>query len=259
MDLYSHINDIINKSIGDIGVVIEGINNSTSIHINEDMIFPSASTIKLVIMAAVMNEVKKGNISFDDKILLTKDILCGGDGILKEFDIEHEFTLKEIMTLMIIISDNTATNILIDLVGIQKINNIAVEMGLEFTRLRRKMMDSQAVNEGRENTTTPKEMSKILRNIYNGKFIDKYYSKIALDILKRQQVGGRLTLYMPEDIVVAHKTGDLDKLEHDVGIVYNNSSDYIICVLTKNLDINKNGREIIGEISRITYENNANM
>lgn len=257
MDLYTHINDIINKSIGDIGVVIERIDNSISININinEDMIFPSASTIKLVIMAAVMDEVKKGKISFDDKILLTKDRLCGGDGILKEFDIEHEFTLKEIMTLMIIISDNTATNILIDLIGMQNINNIAVEMGLEFTRLRRKMMDSQAVNEGRENTTTPKEMSKILRYIYDGKFIDEYYSKIALDILKRQQVGGRLTLYMPEDIVVAHKTGDLDKLEHDVGIVYHNFSDYIICVLTKNLDTNKNGREIIGEISRITYEN----
>lgn len=259
MDLYSDINEIINRSIGDIGVVIEKMDNSMSIHINEDMIFPSASTIKLIIMAAVMNEVKKGKISFDDKILLTKDMLCGGDGILKEFDIEHKFTLKEIMTLMIIISDNTATNILIDLVGIQNINNIAVEMGLEFTRLRRKMMDSQAVKEGRENTTTPKEMSKILRFIYDGKFIDEYYSKIALDILKRQQVGGRITLYMPEDIVVAHKTGDLDKLEHDVGIVYNNSSDYIICVLTKNLDVNKNGREIIGEISRITYENNANM
>lgn len=255
MDLYTHINDIINKSIGDIGVIIERIDDSTSIHINEDMIFPSASTIKLVIMAAVMDGVKKGKISFDDKILLTKDRLCGGDGILKEFDIEHEFTLKEIMTLMIIISDNTATNILIDLIGMQNINNIAVEIGLEFTRIRRKMMDSQAVKEGRENTTTPREMSKILRDIYDGKFIDEYYSKIALDILKRQQVGGRLTLYMPEDIVVAHKTGDLDKLEHDVGIVYHNPSDYIICVLTKNLDTNKNGREIIGEISRITYEN----
>ena len=93
------------------------------------------------------------------------------------------------------------------------------------------------------------------KHLYKESFLNAENSELLLDILKRQQVGGRLTLYMPEDIVVAHKTGDLDKLEHDVGIVYHNSSDYIICVLTKNVDTNKNGREIIGEISRITYEN----
>ncbi|RDY23152.1 serine hydrolase [Romboutsia maritimum] len=219
------------------------------------MVYPSASTIKLVIMGAVMKEIKEGRINFDDKILLSRDKVCEGDGILKELDEDHQFTIKEIMTLMIILSDNTATNILIDLVGMDAVNKIGSDMGLKYTKLRRKMMDSEAVKNGRENTTTPKEMAKILNKIYSEEFIDENFSKIALDILKRQQVGNRLTLYMPEDVVVAHKTGDLDKLEHDVGIVYHELGNYIICILTKNLDTNKNGREVIGKISKLVYEN----
>ena len=75
-----------------------------------------------------------------------------------------------------------------------------------------------------------------------------------LDILKRQQVGGRLNLYLPDEILIAHKTGDLDKLEHDVGIVYHPKQNYIICVLTKDNSTNKDGRETIGAISKVVFD-----
>ncbi|WP_027625304.1 serine hydrolase [Clostridium lundense] len=255
MELKEKISDIINENKGDVGVVVKNLNTDSTIMINEEEVFPSASTIKLVIISTLMKEVSKGIMKLDDKIVLTNKCKCGGDGILKELNDGKSFTLKEIATLMIILSDNTATNILIDLLSMEKINEMAKELNLPNTQLRRKMMDSEAARMGRENVTTAKDMCHILELIYKGKVVSEEYSDIILDILKRQQVGGRLNLYLPEEITIAHKTGDLDKLEHDVGIVYHQHCNYIICVLTKNVETNKDGREIIGKVSLQVYNN----
>jgi beta-lactamase class A len=155
---------------------------------------------------------------------------------------------------MIIISDNTAANLLIDMAGMDNVNKMAEDMGLRSTKLQRRMMDSAAARAGRENLTCAVDMHHILKLIYEGKAIDEYYSCMMPDILKRQQVGGRLNLYLPDDITIAHKTGDLDRLEHDVGIVYLPGCDYIICVLTNKTITNKDGREIIGKISKAVYD-----
>ncbi|WP_315122420.1 serine hydrolase [uncultured Clostridium sp.] len=253
MNLKEKINNMIKESKGDIAVVIKNLNTGSSIMINEEEVFPSASTIKLLIISALMKEISNGLIRLEDKIVLLNKCKCGGDGILKELDEGNGFTIREIVTLMIILSDNTATNILIDLMGMDKINDMAKELNLENTQLRRKMMDSEAAKMGKENITTAKDMCHILELIYSGKVVDEECSEIILNILKRQQVGGRINLYLPEDIIIAHKTGYLDRLEHDVGIIYHPYSDYIICVLTKNVETNKEGREIIGKISLEVY------
>lgn len=255
MELKVLIKDIIDKSHSDVAVVIKRFKDNSIIMINECMIFPSASTIKLLIMARIMKEVKEKKRSLEDKIILRDIDKCDGDGILKEFNEGHIFTLKEVITLMIILSDNTATNILINIIGMDNINNMGKELNLVNTELRRKMMDSEAVKMGKENVTTAKDLYCILDMIYNRELIDCEYSDLMLDILKRQQVKGRLDLYLPEDTLIAHKTGDLDKLEHDVGIVYHPDGNYLICVLTKNVSTNKYGREIIGEISHQVYNN----
>ncbi|MCI6275618.1 MAG: class A beta-lactamase-related serine hydrolase [Clostridium sp.] len=254
MDLKSEIQNIIDINKGDVAVAIKTLGSDKEIMINEDMIFPSASTIKLLIMSRIMKEVNDGQRSLDDIIELKEQCKCGGDGILKELDCGHEFTLKEIITLMIILSDNTATNMLIDMIGINNINIMADELNLKSTRLRRKMMDSEAVKQGRENTTCAKDLCRILYLIYDGKLVNGKYSDVMIDILKRQQVGGRLNLYLPDEILIAHKTGDLDKLEHDVGIVYHPKQNYIICVLTKDNSTNKDGRETIGAISKAVFD-----
>lgn len=239
---------------GNVGVVVKNLTTNETIMINEDMVFPSASTIKLVIMSEILNKVKMDKYSLDDIITLTDEMNTGGDGILKELKPGHKFTLKELITLMIIISDNMATNILINMAGMDNVNRMALELGLGSTKLQRRMMDSAAAKAGRENLTCAKDMMRILELIYQGNIVDKYFSDMMLDILKRQQVGGRLNLYLPDDVVIAHKTGDLDKLEHDVGIVYLPDCTYIICVLTNQTKTNKDGREIIGKISRIVYD-----
>jgi len=252
--LENMIKEFLNDINANVSVVIKNLNNDELIQINPNNVFPSASTIKLVIMSELLRQVKENKLSLDQTIVLTDKMKTAGDGILKELNTGHECTLQEILVLMIIISDNMATNILIDIVGVDNVNIMAQELGLRRTRLQRKMMDSVAAKCGRDNYTSAYDMLHILELIYKGKNIDKYYSSIMLDILKKQQVSGRLNLYLPKDIVIAHKTGGLDKLEHDVGIIYLPNCEYIICVLTNQLKSNKDGREIIGKISKMVYQ-----
>ncbi len=252
--LEDKIREFISTQKGNVAVVVKNLKTDEEIKINENLVFPSASTIKLAIMTELLNKVNAGKLNLEDKIELTEDMKTGGDGILKELDYGHEFSLKEIMILMIIVSDNMATNILINLLGMDNINEAIVSLGLSNTKLQRKMMDSQAAREGRENLITAMDSAHFLELIYYGDAINREYSNLMLDVLKRQQVRGRLDLYLPEEVVIAHKTGDLDNLEHDAGIVYAPDNEYVICVLTNETETNKDGREIIGRISKMVYE-----
>jgi beta-lactamase class A len=248
------IRKFISGQKGNIAVVIKDLANNDTIKINEDLVFPSASTIKLSIMSELFNKVNEGVYRLNDVIEISEEMKTGGDGILKELNPGHKFTLEEICTLMIIVSDNMATNILIDLLGMDNINTAIRNLGLSNTKLQRKMMDSQAAKEGKENLITAEDFAHILELIYKGQNINSKFSRLMLNILKRQQVRGRLDLYLPEEVVIAHKTGDLDCLEHDGGIVYLPDREYIICVLTNQTESNKEGREIIGKISKLVYE-----
>lgn len=248
------IKEFLNNINANVSVVIKNLDTNEVIQINQDYVFPAASTIKLVIMSELLRQVKENKLNLDKIIVLTEEIKTGGAGILKELNSGHTFTLQEILTLMIIISDNTATNILIDLVGMDNVNRMAIELGLMKTKLQRKMMDSNAVKFGRDNYTSAQDMFNILELIYIGKNVNEYYSKIMLDILKKQQISNKLNLYLPEGTLIAHKTGELDKLEHDVGIVYLSNINYIISVLTNEVESNKDGEQIIGKISKMVYD-----
>lgn len=215
---------------------------------------PSASTIKLVIMAELLARVHAGTMRLEDTVTITPEMRTGGDGILKELEPGHTFTLREIVTLMIIVSDNEATNLLIDLLGMERINARAAAMGLKSAHLGRKMMDSEAKKQGRDNFICAEDMEHILTQIYRGQLIGEAESRLMLDILLRQQQSGRLQLYLPEEVAVAHKCGDLDLLENDGGIVLVPERPYVLVVLTSQMPSNKEGREVIGHVSRLVYD-----
>lgn len=255
MGLKNAIEKIISENKGNVGAAIKNLNTDEIIKINEERIFPSASTIKLVVMAEILNQVKEGKHDLNELIEITDKIKTGGAGILKELNSGNKYTLKEIILLMIILSDNTAANILINMAGMDNVNKMAISLEMNHTKLQRKMMDWAAVKKEKENLTCAKDLFTFFELLYNNKILDEKYSKLMIDILKKQQVKGRLDLYLPNDIVIAHKTGDLDRLEHDAGIVYLKNCTYIICILTNETETNKDGQEIIGKISKIVYDN----
>ena len=246
--------EFISKQRGDIAVVVKNLKTQEEIKINENVVFPAASTIKPAIMSALLDKVNRGVLRLGDTVELREDMKTPGDGVLKELSCGRSFSLEELMTWMIIVSDNTAANILIDLLGMDEINAFIGVLGLKCTKLQRRMMDFTAASEGRENLITAGDLAHMLELIYTGQNVNRYYSDIMLRVLKRQQVKGRLDLYLPEGLIIAHKAGDLELVEHDGGIVFTENGAYVICVLTKGTEANEAGREIIGTISRMVYE-----
>jgi beta-lactamase class A len=134
---------------------------------------------------------------------------------------------------MITDSDNTAANMLIDLLGFDYLGLTFRELGLEQTNLSRKMMDFRSRAKGVENFTTPREMADILEMIYHRTCVGPQVSEKCLAVLKEQKVNDRIPRYLPRKLSVAHKTGLEHKVCHDAGIVFTEKGDVLICVLTE--------------------------
>jgi beta-lactamase class A len=233
--------------------VIENLKTGEKIAYNENIVVPSASLIKIPIMMEILNQVKEGKLSLKQRITVEDNVKVPFS-ILNLLESGNSYTLKDVITLMIIQSDNTAANILMDLAGMDNVNNYVKNLGIKNTVLQRKMMDSEARKEGRENKTTAAEMAKFFEIIYKGERAKESYSVIMKNILTAQLDNSVMRLNIPDDTLIAHKTGDLDGISHDAGIVYLPNVDYIFCGLTWDAVTNNFARETIGKISKIAYD-----
>ena len=247
------IEKIISQVEGKVCVNFYDLNKNNGFSINGDKKVLSASMIKLLILTELMKKISEDKFSLSDTIMMANFMKTGGDGVLKELNAGHHFTLKELATLMIIVSDNQATNILIDFLGMENINLLGKELGLKESFLGRKMMDTEARKNGYDNYTSADNISLLLKLIYQEKLVNKEASQLMLDILLKQQQGERLQRYLPTDIKIAHKCGDLDNLENDGGIIWFEDKVYILVVLTSRMS-NLQCKQTIGKISKFVYD-----
>ena len=247
------IEKIISQVEGNVCINFYDLNKNNGFSINGDKKVLSASMIKLLILVELMKKISENKFSLSDSIMIANFMKTGGDGVLKELNTGHHFTLKELATLMIIVRDNQATNILIDFLGMENINLLGKELGLKESFLGRKMMDTEARKNGYDNYTCADDISLLLKLIYQEKLINKEASQLMLDILLRQQQGERLQRYLPTDIKIAHKCGDLDNLENDGGIIWIGDRIYILVVLTSGMS-NLQCKQTIGKISKFVYD-----
>ena len=247
------IEKIISQVEGNVCINFYDLNKNNGFSVNGDKKVLSASMIKLLILAELMKKIFENKFSLSDTVMIANFMKTGGDGVLKELNTGHHFTLKELATLMIIVSDNQATNILIDFLGMENINQLGKELDLKETFLGRKMMDAEARKKGYDNYTCADDISLLFKLIYQEKLINKEASQLMLDILLRQQQGERLQRYLPSDIKIAHKCGDLDNLENDGGIIWLGDRAYILVVLTNGMP-NLQCKQTIGKISKFVYD-----
>lgn len=188
----------------------------------------TASTIKLAIMAEAFRQVAEGKLRWDDKITLTKEKKVGGSGILGEFSDGTVIDLRTAMHLMIVVSDNTATNLMIDTVGAENVNLFMDTLGLTGIRSMRKIGgggDSKAGLDPQNRIfglgrSTPREMVKLVEMMERGMLVSKDASAEMIDVLKRQQYKEGIGRALPDTIPSASKSGALDRLRSDVGIIY---------------------------------------
>lgn len=217
-----------------------------------DDVFSSASLIKVPILIAVLDDIANENSTLHQVVKISKENKVDFS-VLTELGVE-ECSLHDLLVWMIIVSDNTATNVLIDFLGLEKLNQYLKSIGLTQTKIQRKMMDFIQLESGFDNITTAADMATLYTSIYRKSLLPKEYSELVIDILSRQRVHESLKRYIVDDITIAHKTGSLDTVEHDVGIVFSKKRDYIIGVFVTDHANNEEAKQFIGKISKIVYD-----
>lgn len=210
----------------------------------------SASMIKLVVLAALLDKVAAGQIDLAAQVEVTSSDIVSGTGTVQD-DGPGTYELQELARRMIADSDNTATNVIVDLIGMDAVNEEASRLGLTGTVMARKMMDMVAADQGMRNRMTSDDAATILNLIASGKLVNEQMSELAMSFLLQQTINAGLTDAIPVGVQVAHKTGELIQAEHDGGIVLA-AHPYVLVVMTEGID-NYLGVSVIADVSRAVY------
>lgn len=221
---------------GHLGFYYKNLVTGYEYGIRENDAYLAASVIKFPLLLHVLSLVQKGELSLTDKLQVKNDEKCPSCGALYLIWGEYEVEIQSLCRLMIAISDNTATNMLLRHCTIDGVNAGFAEMGLEKTKVCRLLFDSEAAAKGLENTICPKEMAMLLEKLYRGEFINEDVSKYALDILFLQQINHKMKGKLSYKARVAHKTGEDSNLTNDVGIVYA-PQPFILCFTGHDTDV----------------------
>lgn len=215
-------------------------------------VFPSASTIKVLIMAELLRQVEAGTHSLSEHPALPMTP-TGGCGILEFLGSDYRPDLMDLLHFMICTSDNKATNMLIRLTGMDAVNQLAVDIGMANTQLRRLMMDNESIQQSIDNTTSPADMGRFFKLLSCNELVSSRASATMKIILGRQQFTDVMMLFLPEGIRAEHKTGGLPGSVLDVGLVYNARDPLILCLMATQLANNGEGAVILGKVAAITY------
>ncbi|TCP53458.1 beta-lactamase class A [Tamaricihabitans halophyticus] len=178
----------------------------------------AASTIKVPLLVVALQDVAAGRRSLNDEVAIPVERV-GGAGVLRLLPSVTRLSLAEALTLMIVVSDNVATNAVIDLFGVADTDQRITTLGLRGTRLRRRLMDQDAAMAGLENVTTADDQAALLDRLAGAELLPDRLREFALDALGEQQVNDRMPVRLAEDVRCLHKTGELHGVRHDVGLL----------------------------------------
>jgi beta-lactamase class A len=246
---------------GRVGLVVKDLSTGETLEWSAQERFPAASVIKIPILIEALRQEQAGRLRLDERLPIRPEDKVGGFGILKELPSVESVSLQDLLTLMIVISDNTAANLCIERVGMEAVNETIASLGLRGTVLQRKMMDMAARERGLDNFTSPGDIARLLDLLMTGQILTAERCARALDILARQQVNDRLPLLLPSQVKVAHKTGELPGIRHDVGVLFIDSRHVVVAALTKEFTtsvgqglVGGQASELIARISRCIFD-----
>lgn len=238
---------------GRVGVFIRGLDSGEVFTLRGDEVFPAASTIKLAVLLELFRQSQGGAGASGLGGLAEAHLLQLGDrvedsSILGHLAVGTRLTLHDLALFTVVVSDNSAANILIDRVGMAQVNDTLTKLGLGQTRLRRKMMDIQAARAGRENLATPRQLAELLTAIQGGPLLNEA-SRTDLMRLLLTPKDGFLTRLLPESLPVANKPGTLPGVRSDVGIVFVKGRPFVIAVMASHLRDERQGEAAIARIA----------
>lgn len=257
--LASTIHQIDNELDGFLGVAIEDLTGGEQFLLHEDELFPQASCIKITVLTELYHQAQLSSDGASGKARLSDLYTVQSRDLVPDSDIMQgltpsvtRITNRDLATMMIAVSDNSAANVLIDRVGMENVNALMDSLGLVHTRLRRKMMDLNAAAEGRENVSTPREMMTLLEQLFRGKVLNQELREDFFKVLSTHKESW-IPRDLPEGLRVANKPGSLEGVRADSGIVFVQAHPYVICVMTTYLGDERNGEAAITRISAAAY------
>ncbi len=250
--LKSEIEKIANSHDGVMGVAIKDLISGEEILLNEQLTFPTGSSIKIPILIELYRQAAEGKYQLSEQRWVERQDKTGGSGVIQHFgDHTSSLSLHDLGVLMIVLSDNTATNMLIDQVVMANVNRTLDELGLKQIRLRRKMIDQAASARGDENTATPREAMLLMEKLYRGEVVNRTISDQVLAVLKLRKQSP-IPRLLPSTVEIANKPGGIEGAACDWGLVYVPNRPYAIAVMS-----NYNGEgadEAIAKISKLAYD-----
>lgn len=257
--LGQQVGDIEVNLDGVMGVAILDLTTGRKFLLHSNEVFAQASSIKIAVLAELYHQSQLAAHGATGKARLTDLYTVQAADIVPDSDILQgltpsvtRITNRDLATMMIAVSDNSATNVLIDRVGMENVNALLDSLGLKHTRLRRKMMDLKAAAEGRENISTPTEMMALLEAIYRGRVLDKGMTEDFLKVLATHK-DSWIPRDLPPDLRIANKPGSLEGVRNDSGIVFAQNRPFVICVMTTYLRNERDGENAISNVAAAAF------
>jgi beta-lactamase class A len=284
--LQAEVEGLVEHFDGVVGVAAKELRGGAEVLVNADETFPTASVMKVPILVALYRQAEAGRIDLDRRVAFEARHLVPGSGVLQDLAFGLQPTVKDLATLMITVSDNAATDMVLDLVGLDTLAATLRDLGLARTtiplttrgilysmvgmdlanpehtydlfleRSKAGQIDwnSRALADEGNNVSTPREMGRLLEAIERRTALDEASCAAMLDIMKRQKIDDRIPLHLPPGTPVAHKTGSLRGVRNDVGIVYAPDGPYVIALFAKRLVDQVAGADALAAISRAVWE-----
>ena len=260
------LKNLLKSHKGTFAIALKNMNDGKSVLINENEVFHAASTMKTPVMIEFFKKINEGKISSDDSLLINNEfssIVDGSKFELSSFDDSDEdiyenlgkyISTDKLVYDMITRSSNFGTNLLIDYLNAEDVNNTMKNIGAKNMKVLRGVGDLKAFDLGLSNTTTAADLLIIYEKLAMGEIVNNESSNKMIRILKDQVYNDIIPKYLPEKVEVAHKTGWISGVRHDSGIVYfGNNEKYILVLLSKNLEDDIEGADFLAKISLEIY------
>ena len=229
-----------------------------------DEVFHAASTMKIPVMIELFHQVREGKLTLDDPLPIENEFHSIVDGLVYQLGVGDDSeadlykavgetrTLRNLCELMITVSSNFATNLLIEKLGVENIRATVHALGADGMNVRRGVEDGKAFDKGLNNTTTARALMVLLAAIADGKAVDADASRQMVEILKRQHFNDAIPAGLPPGTPVAHKTGEITKIHHDAAIVYA-PRPFVLVILVRGIQDDKVSGALMADITRTLY------
>jgi beta-lactamase class A len=265
--LNSRIESLVSAHKGKVAVALKHLRTGETYIQSADDVMPTASLIKLAVMVEVYYQADRGEVKLEDMLTLTKEEMVQGSGILTDhFSPGAKFSLRDAVRLMIVYSDNTATNLVLEQVGIKSVNERTAKLGLKETRINAKVFKGSTTSVDPARTrqyglgsTTAREMLTLLEMLYRGEAVSAEASKAMIEHLKKCEDKDKFSRFLPKGVTTAHKTGSVSDARTDAGLIFFKEGPVALVVLTnqnedKSWTPDNAGNKLCAEIARAVVE-----